>query len=75
MRKTYLLTLFHKEIKVFWEGDITNAKMAWQLHCLVDKMDEWAIKTFRPSVLTFLKLWQAHLREAELAVHNPKLLR
>ena len=49
MRKTCFLTFFQKDMKMFWEGDITNEKMAWQLHCLVDQMHVWAIKPSDPS--------------------------
>ena len=51
-------------MKQIWEGDITNEKLAWQLHCLVDQIHDWAVKTFRPFILDHLNVWHTYVMEA-----------
>jgi len=48
-------------MKQIWEGDITDENVAWQLHCIVDQIHEWAVQTFRPFILDHLEAWHSYL--------------
>jgi hypothetical protein len=52
-------------MKKIWEGNITDEKMAWQLHCLVAQIHDWAVKTFRPFILDHLEAWNRYLRASQ----------
>lgn len=44
-----------------WEGDITDKSKAWQLHFLVDKIHDWAVKIFMTFILNRLEAWHSCL--------------
>lgn len=62
-----------QEMKEFWQGDITEEKMAWQLHSLIDQIHVWAVQVFRPFVLDHLKPW--HQRYISNRVENLRVER
>jgi len=48
--------LLKKSVKR-WEGDVRNERSAWELLCVVDRIQQWATNSYRAMIQHYLKSW------------------
>ena len=53
------LAYAEKHVETIWEGDVKDFSRAFDLICIVDQIQDYAINTHRPFVMQHLEAWHA----------------